>query len=128
MVDFPVDPQRLALLNVDLQNLFVEGYPLSVPDGPEVVARVNRLSAACREAGILVIHTIHAVEPDGSNVGVMGEIFPPVREGALARGTHATTLHASLQVEPQDIVLEKPRFGAFHGTYLESLLRSRGVE
>jgi ureidoacrylate peracid hydrolase len=33
-----------------------------------------------------------------------------------------------LEVAPEDIVLEKPRFGAFQGTYLESLLRSRGVE
>lgn len=41
MVDFPVDPQKLALLNVDLQNVFVEATPASAPDGLEVVGRVN---------------------------------------------------------------------------------------
>jgi nicotinamidase-related amidase len=72
MVDFAVNPRKLALINVDLQNAFVEGTPVSAPDGPAVVARVNKLSAACRSAGVLVIHTAHVTRPDGSNVGVMG--------------------------------------------------------
>lgn len=128
MVEFAVSPRKLALLNVDLQNLFVEGYPLSVPDGLAVVAQVNRLAVVCRKAGIPVIHTIHALRSDSANAGVMGEIFPPVREGLLARGSHATRLHPALDVDSDDIVLEKPRYGAFQGTDLESRLRSRGVE
>ena len=35
---------------------------------------------------------------------------------------------AKLLVEAKDIVLEKPRFGAFHGTDLELILRSRGID
>jgi nicotinamidase-related amidase len=77
MVDFAVNPRKLALVNVDLQNAFVEGTPVSAPDGPAIVARVNKLAAACRRAGVLVIHTAHVTRPDGSNVGVMGEIIPP---------------------------------------------------
>jgi ureidoacrylate peracid hydrolase len=76
MVDFPVIPRKLALVNVDLQNVFVEGFPVSPPDGPEVVARVNKLAAACRKAGVLVVHTAHVTRPDGSNVGVMGRSSP----------------------------------------------------
>ena len=52
MADFPVNPRTLALVNVDLQNVFVEGTPASAPDGPELVARINKLAAACREAGL----------------------------------------------------------------------------
>jgi biuret amidohydrolase len=85
MVDFPVVPRNLALLNVDLQNVFVEGSPIAAPDGLAVVDRVNRLSAACRRAGVLVLHTAHVTRPDGSNVGVMGEIIAPVREGIISR-------------------------------------------
>ena len=59
MVDIAVNPRKLALINVDLQNVFVEGTPVSPPDGPAVVARVNKLAAACRKAGVLVIHTAH---------------------------------------------------------------------
>ena len=128
MVDFPVVLARLALVNVDLQNVFVEGFPISAPDGLAVVERINRLSAACRKAGVLVVHTAHVTRPDGSNVGVLGEIIPPAREGLIAKGSFPAALHAKLAVEAGDVVLEKPRFGAFHGTDLELILRSRGVD
>jgi len=39
-----------------------------------------------------------------------------------------TALHRGLVVDPRDILLEKPRFGAFHGTDLELILRSRGID
>jgi nicotinamidase-related amidase len=57
MVDFQVVQKRMALVNVDMQNCFVEGSPISATDGLAVLDRINRLSAVCREAGILVIHT-----------------------------------------------------------------------
>ena len=128
MVDFPVQPRKLALVNVDLQNVFVEGFPISAPDGPAVVARINKLAAACRKAGVLVIHTAHVTRKDGSNVGVMGEIIPPVREGMIAQGSFPAALHKDVKIEPGDIVLEKPRFGAFHGTDLELILRTRCID
>jgi nicotinamidase-related amidase len=128
MVDFLVDPRKLALVNVDLQNVFVEGTPVSPADGLEVVARVNKLAAACREAGVLVIHTAHVTRPDGSNVGVMGELIPPTREGMIAKGSFPAAFHKDLKIDPTDIVLEKPRYGAFHGTDLELILRSRGID
>jgi ureidoacrylate peracid hydrolase len=128
MVDFAVVPERTALINVDLQNCFVQGYPISAPDGPVVLERVNRLAAVCRAAGILVIHTSHVLRPDGSNTGVLGEMAPPVREGIINKGSESAALHAGLVVDARDILLDKPRFGAFHGTDLELILRSRGID
>lgn len=128
MAEFKVELRKLALLNVDLQNVFVEGSPIAAPDGVAVVGRINRLSAACRRRGVLVVHTAHVTRRDGSNVGVMGEIIPPVKDGLIARGSPPALLHSSLHVEPGDILLEKPRFGAFHGTDLELILRARGID
>jgi hypothetical protein len=34
MVDFPVNPRKLALVNVDLQNVFVEGHRCRRPMAP----------------------------------------------------------------------------------------------
>jgi nicotinamidase-related amidase len=45
MVDFAVVPERTALVNVDMQNCFVQGYPSSAPDGLAVLDRINRLGA-----------------------------------------------------------------------------------
>ena len=127
-VDFPVVPGRTALINVDMQNCFVHGYVFSAPDGLELQERINRLAAACRGAGIAVVHCSHVVRPDGSNLGVMAEMLPPVREGIINRGSHSAALHDGLVVEDGDILLEKPRFGAFHGTDLEIILRGRGID
>jgi nicotinamidase-related amidase len=128
MAEFQAEPQKLALLNVDLQNIFVQGSPIAAPEGLAVVERVNRLSAVCRRLGVPVVHTLHVTRPDGSNVGVLGEIIPPVKGGLIARGSPPAALHPSVQVEPGDILLEKPRYGAFHGTDLELILRSRGID
>ena len=54
MTEYAVDPARMALVNVDMQVAFVEGTPLSAPDGVALLPVVNRLAAACREAGMLV--------------------------------------------------------------------------
>jgi len=40
----------------------------------------------------------------------------------------SATLHKGLVVDPRDILLEKPRFGAFHGTDLELILCARGID
>ncbi len=126
--DFPVVPAKMALINVDLQNLFVEGYPLSAPDGLELLERINRLSEVCREAGIQVIHAMHVVRPDGSNIGVLGDLVPPVKQGVIDQGAQSAALHDDLDIEDGDIILEKPRYGAFHGTDLELILHASGID
>ena len=128
MVDFAVVPERTALINVDMQNCFVHGSPIAAPDGLVILERINRLAAACRKAGILVIHASIVVRPDGSNLGVLAEFSPPVREGILNKGSESAALHNGLVVDRRDILLEKPRFGAFHGTDLELILRKSGID
>jgi nicotinamidase-related amidase len=125
---FPVVPPRMALINVDMQNCFVQGYPVSAPDGYAVLQRINRLARVCRAHGVLIIHTAHVLRAGGCNAGVMREFIPAIRAGLIDRGSHASALHPDLEVRAQDIVLEKPRFGAFEGTDLELILRARGVD
>jgi ureidoacrylate peracid hydrolase len=111
-----------------MQNCFVEGSPFSAPDGLIVLDRINRLAGACRAAGILVIQASHVLQPNGSNAGVLSEIAPIIKQGIINKGAESAALHKGLVLEPRDIRLEKPRFGAFHGTDLELLLRSRGID
>ena len=93
-----------------------------------MLGRINRIAAACRAAGIIVVHTCQVLRPHGSNIGVLGEIAPIVKEGIIKKGSESAALHKGLVVDPRDILLEKPRFGAFHGTDLELILRSRGID
>ncbi|MFN8414187.1 MAG: isochorismatase family cysteine hydrolase [Anaerolineales bacterium] len=125
MVDFVVNPARMALVNIDIQNCFVEG---SAPDGLLVLKRINLLSQVCRKAGIVVFHLRHTLPPS-LDPGVLGEIAPIVRKGFLNRDSETVAFHRELIIDDsRDILLEKPHFGAFHDTNLELLLRRRGID
>ena len=100
-----VKPETLALINVDMQNRFVQGTPGALA----VLPNINRLLALCHSAGILVVHTRHIFAQDGMNAP------------ALA------ALHQDLLVGQQDILLDKQHFDAFHETMLEEILRTHGI-
>ena len=87
MADYQLVPSKTALVNVDMQNAFVEGTPLSAPGGVALLEPVNRLAAACRAAGIRAIHTLHVTRADGTNLGTMGELIEPVRAGYIKEGS-----------------------------------------
>ncbi len=125
---FPLNPDTTALINVDMQHCFVEGSPLASPDGPAMLERINQLADTCREAGILVVHTRGWMRPDGSNLGVMRQLVPPFIVELYTEGAPSAELHDSLVVDDRDVILSKPRYGAFHGTDLELILRSRGID
>jgi ureidoacrylate peracid hydrolase len=124
VVDFKLVPENTVLVNIDLQNCFVD----NADSGLAVIDRINRLAEVCRTAGILVIHTRHVVRPDHSNIGLLGQLVPKVRDGMLDEGSESAAFHADLRIDPHDVLLTKPRFGAFHGTDLEVILRSRGID
>lgn len=77
---------RTALVNVDMQRRFVE----RTDKGEEVLAKINHLAAACRAAGVPVIHTAHVLRPDGSNMGLLVEI-QPIKDGALNKGEQSSS-------------------------------------
>lgn len=128
MSDLKIDPARTALINVDMQRCFVEASPLASPEGLVVLDRINALAVACRSAGVLVVHTRGWMRADGSNLGVMGELVPPFIVSLYTEGSDTAQLHDRLDVGPGDIILDKPRYGAFHATDLELILRSRGID
>jgi nicotinamidase-related amidase len=128
MPDFPLVPSRTALINVDMQRCFVDASPLASPEGPALVERVNRLTRTCRAAGILVVHTRGWMKKDRSDIGVMGELVPPFIVDLYTEGEESAELDDGLEVEPIDVILDKTRYGAFHGTNLEATLQSRDID
>lgn len=106
-----------------MQRRFVERAEL----GLQTLAMVNHLTAAARAVQVPVIHTRHVLRPDGSNMGLLRGI-PPIKEGALNEGASSAELHDDLVVDERDLIVNKPRFGAFHGTDLELILRAGGLD
>ena len=123
-MNFPVIPTRMALINVDMQNIFVDRLQ---DDGLALLECINGFAAVCREAGILVIHTREIVRNDASKAGVLGEILPNIPERFNIDAPSAA-LHPNLVVDERDIILDKPRYGAFYATDLELILRSQAID
>ena len=138
MIDWPIDPQKTALINVDLQNIFVDGF-VDSSVGSKVVQRLNKLSKVCRSAGIIVIHTAQETRTDGANRGIADQIIRSymdsyrksvraVNDGGITSGSKSAELSPLLDIHPDDIILVKPRYGAFTGTDLDLILRSNSID
>ena len=128
MDQLTINPLRTALINVDMQRCFVERSPLAAPDGLILTGRINALAKCCREAGALVVHTRSLMRADGSNLGAMGRLVPPFIIQLYTEGSDSAQLHDALHVEHGDIILNKPRYGAFHATDLDLILRARAID
>lgn len=126
-----MDPEKTALLVIDVQNLFTDPKaPLGAPDGPEIVPHINKLAAYCREHNIPVIWVQETNRKDGSDLGMMGKYWPSFRppESWLAPKTHLWELYPDVDAKPDDIYVTKTKYNAFWGSDLEAVLRGLGVE
>lgn len=128
-----------ALLIVDMQNDFVRvGAPLEVPDARETVAPIRRLLDAFRTHRRAVVFTRFIVNETPDLLWLWSpQCWPdtkccwrghtrsyPDADGPL----DCAAVIAELAPHPDEIVIDKAAYGAFHGTQLDPLLRSRGVQ
>ena len=127
-----------ALLIVDMQNDFVRaGAPLEVADARATFGAHQRLLQAFRRSGAPVVYTKFLATPTESLLWRWSpQCAPPTlccHKGFARRYDDApgalecTDIVSELAPEPQDLIIEKFGYGAFHGTPLSDLLRQRGV-
>lgn len=117
-----------ALLLIDLaEAYFRPGAPLYHPRFKAALESCNRLKEMAKAENIPVILTRVEVGADGSLAGVFFEkaktpllCFTP--DNPLA------DFHASVSVEPEDVVLTKAYPSAFFTTGLDDILKLRGID
>jgi ureidoacrylate peracid hydrolase len=152
-VELPAEPSslsldldRTALIVVDMQNAFaspggmLDLAGIDVSPARDVVANAALVCEAARLAGLPVVYLTIGYPPDLSTAG--GEDSPnPHKELALClmrerpelRGKLLTFGTWDFEIVPElaplsgDVVIVKSRYSGFHGTSLDSVLRSRGV-
>jgi len=136
-VDLRIEPRRIALLVIDLQNDFLHPEGVFARYGVEVggfrkqLAHVVKLSDLCRQWGIPIIHVKHVIIEDregkGANIGLFASTARPwlLREG-LRPGTWGAEMLS--EVGQPDYEIQKQRLSGFFETPLESLLRDLKVE
>jgi nicotinamidase-related amidase len=141
------DVRSAVLVTIDIQVDTLDGQPLEVAGTSAAVPTIAALAAAFREAGRPIVHIVRLYREDASNVDLCrraaveagAEMFVPGSSGSqLAPGVVERPAAFALQpdvlldgrpqeVGPQEVVMYKPRWGAFYETPLEDHLRRRGV-
>ena len=129
-------PQRTALILQDLQNdVIIDGGAFAASGSPQhakeqnVVANAAALAAACRAAGIMVIHVWMVCEPGHPYLSQNTPLFQGLKgENALVRGTWGVQPAVSLEAQSGDLIVEKMSMSAWETSRLESYLRHAGVD
>ncbi len=140
--DFEMDAVKTAFIIIDMQRDFLEPGGFGEALGNDVsllrsaIAPIGAVLAACREAGMLVIHTREGHRPDLSDLNTakyrrgrgavrIGDTGPMGR--ILVRGEEGHDIIAELAPVAGEPVIDKPGKGAFYATDLETILRKHGI-
>ena len=139
----PLELERTALLVIDMQRDFLEPGGFGETLGNDVsllkaaVPPLQRVLAAARQAGLLVIHTREGHRPDLSDAppAKVERGAPSMRIGdrgpmgrILIRGEPGHDIVPELYPFDGEPVIDKPGKGAFYQTDLESMLRNCAIE
>jgi nicotinamidase/pyrazinamidase len=118
-----------ALLIVDVQNDFLPGGALAVPQGDAVIAPINRYAALFSSRALPVFATRDWHPRDHCSFKPAGGPWPP----HCVAGTPGAALAAALALPPAAAVISKATdsardaYSGFQDTVLERQLREKGV-
>ncbi|MGI5243982.1 cysteine hydrolase family protein [Dactylosporangium sp. CA-139066] len=136
------DPATTALLVIDMQRDFLEPGGFGETLGNDVgqlrrtIEPTAALLAACRAAGLTIIHTREGHLPDLSDCppAKLNRGDPSLRIGApgpmgriLIRGERGHGIIDELAPAPGEPVIDKPGKGAFYATELGPMLAAKGI-
>ncbi len=140
------DFSSIALITIDTQRDTLDGQPLEIHGTSAILPRMRSLLRAFRKLHTSIVHMVRLYKQDGSNVdlcrrGVVEEgarILRPGSPGSALAGELLpdpdTRLDADLllsggiqEIGPLEVIIYKPRWGAFYRTPLEAYLRKLGV-
>lgn len=142
------EPQKSALITIDLQNDFVRpGAPAEGEGAASAAIMTGRMAAYYRKVGLPIIHVVRIYTPEkgttqvdacrreavegGAQLVLVGtEGMQPVSEiipeGVVADGSLLLTGSAQ-KISENEQLLYKPRWGCFHETQLHLMLQALNV-
>ena len=129
-----LDPEKTVLLMIDMQKAFVEpGAALCVDGAKATVPACEAALTEARRLGIRIIWIKREYREDGSNVEIPRRIALEEKDvtGVLAPGStgiNSVEEPDGLTRLDGEMVIVKPRWSAFFGTDLNSILKDFGIE
>ncbi len=136
-----LEPAHTALIVIDVQNDFcspdgmmaAEGHPLGVVQA--MAGRIPGTIAMAREAGVLVIFvrnvystaTNHYLSDAWLEQATRRRAGSYTTREVCAEGSFGWEFYQTIAPQPDDPIVTKHRFNAFHNTDLEVILRAKGI-
>ncbi len=139
MPEEKLDPARTALLIFDMLNGHIKtGEPATRTRYQPVIANAVRLLAAARAARMVVAYAVASHRSDSTTSALLltdtdnrlrrwGPGDQRTRKPVVAAGTWEAEVIEELAPRPDDYIIPKYRWSAFHQTYLDLALRVRQV-
>ncbi len=131
----PFTPTRTAVLAIDFQRFFIdEGQPMGNAHARDILDNANRINAAVRQAGGLVVFTQHSMAPLPDPAALAELPTHAVKElanHALLPGSSSYEIHPQIVRNAHDLSIVKHQSSPLHpraGTGLDEILRARGIE
>jgi nicotinamidase-related amidase len=135
-----------ALVTIDTQRDVLDGGPLEIPGTSAALGAMRALVDRYRSAHRPIVHIVRLYQPDGSNVDLCRRELIETGARVLRTGAPGTQLASELLpapdlalddallleggvqlLGPAEVVIYKPRWGAFYETPLEGHLRELRV-
>ena len=134
-----LEPARCALVLFDFLEGHVNRDAASRERFAPVVANAALLLAAARRSGALVAFANADHRADGAasartlrdtdnRLNPIDPADPDSHKPLITGGTPEARVVKALAPQASDLIVPKHRWSAFHGTYLESALRARGID
>ncbi|WP_455378246.1 cysteine hydrolase family protein [Petrachloros mirabilis] len=135
----------MALVTIDTQCDTLDGQPLEIPGTSAILPNMERLLRAFREFERPIVHVVRIYRPDGSNVDLCRRDAVERGHAMLLADSHGSQLAAPLlpadirldsplllaggiqRVSAREVVIYKPRWGAFYNTPLQDHLQALRV-
>lgn len=135
-----------ALITIDTQRDTLDGQPFEIPGTSAILPRMRALLQAYRNAKKPIIHIVRIYKPDGANVDLCRKELVEQGAALVLAGSSGCQLAPDLlprvgmeldtdlllsggiqTLESREVVIYKPRWGAFYNTPLEQHLRAEGI-
>ena len=127
MPKLDLDLKSSALLAMDCQMSIVDS--LAPPEKAKVLVNLPRAIAAARKAGMPVIYVVVQFREGYPEVSGNNPLFSSVRQaGRLRESDPNSRICDEVRPQPGEVIVTKKRIGAFTGSDLEVVLRSKGID
>ena len=98
-----IDPERDALVIVDVQNDFCPGGSLAVPEGDQVISVLNRYAQRFQDAGASVFASRDWHPEKTKHFQSGGGVWPP----HCVQGTRGAKFHEDLALPNETVIISK---------------------